>query len=155
LGVNKDLLAPRNGGLNHPWLFGEEHMSKRRKYKKKSASFVTAVQLDLDTEGFKYKKWGGEQSAKKGDWLVDNDGDKYTVSRESFATTYDFVSPGVYVKSAPVWAEIADKPGKVKTQEGETAYEAGDYLVSNDEDGRDAYAVTKEKFASMYELASD
>lgn len=130
-------------------------MSERRKYKKKSDSFVTAVQLDLDTEGFKYNKWGGEQIAKKGDWLVDNNGDKYTVAQESFATTYDFVSPGVYVKSAPVWAEIADKPGKVKTQEGETAYQPGDYLVSNNEDGTDAYAVAKETFVSMYELAGD
>ncbi len=130
-------------------------MSERKKYKKKSAAFVTAVQLDLDTEGFKYNKWGGEQIAKRGDWLIDNNGDKYTVSQESFATTYDFVSPGVYVKSVPVWAEIADRAGKVKTQEGETAYQAGDYLVSNDEDGTDAYAVSREKFASMYELASD
>jgi hypothetical protein len=130
-------------------------MSARRKYKKKASSFVTAVQLDLDTEGFKYQKWGGEQVAKKGDWLVDNNGDKYTVSQESFATTYELVSPGVYVKSAPVWAEVAEKAGKVRTQEGETAYQPGDYLVSNNADGTDAYAVDKEKFASMYELAGD
>jgi len=42
-------------------------MSERRKYIKKSDSFVTAVQLDLDIEGFKYNKWGGEQTDKKGD----------------------------------------------------------------------------------------
>lgn len=130
-------------------------MSERRKYIKKSTSFVTAVQLDLDIEGFTYNKWGGKQVAKKGDWLVDNDGDKYTVSRDSFAKTYKLVSPGVYVKSAPVWAEVAEKAGKVKTQEGETAYKPGDYLVSNNEDGTDAYAIDKEKFVSMYELASE
>jgi hypothetical protein len=130
-------------------------MSERRKYIKKSTSFVTAVQLDLDTEGFTYNKWGGKQVAKKGDWLVDNDGDKYTVSQDSFAKTYKLVSPGVYVKSAPVWAEVAEKAGKVKTQEGETAYKPGDYLVSNNEDGTDAYAIDKEKFVSMYELASE
>jgi hypothetical protein len=130
-------------------------MSKRRKYMKKSNSFVTAVQLDLDTEGLKYKKWGGEQIAKRGDWLVDNDGDKYTVSQESFAITYRFVSPGVYVKSVPVWAEVAERAGKVKTQEGETAYEPGDYLVFNNADGTDAYAMDKEHFSSMYELARD
>ena len=130
-------------------------MSERRKYMKKSTSFVTAVQLDLDTKGFTYNKWGGKQVAKRGDWLVDNDGDKYTVSRDSFAETYKLVSPGVYVKSAPVWAEVAEKAGKVKTQEGETAYKPGDYLVSNNEDGTDAYAIDKEKFVSMYELASE
>jgi hypothetical protein len=130
-------------------------MSERRKYKKKADAFVTAVQLDLDTEGFKYNKWGSEQIAKRGDWLVDNDGDKYTVSQKSFANTYEFVSPGVYVKSAPVWAQVADKPGKMKTQEGETEYNAGDYLVSNNEAGTDAYAVSKEKFTSMYEPVDD
>ena len=45
------------------------------------------------------------------------------------------------------------KAGKVKTQEGETAYEAGDYIVFNDEDGTDAYAMSAEKFESMYEPA--
>jgi hypothetical protein len=69
--------------------------------------------------------------------------------------TYEFVSPGVYVKSAPVWAEVAMQPGKVKTQEGETAYQPGDFLVSNNRDGKDAYAMDKKKFASMYELADD
>lgn len=130
-------------------------MGVRRKYKKRPTEFVTAVQLDLDTEGFEYNKWGGKQVCKQGDWLVDNQGDKYTVSQESFAKTYEFVSPGVYVKSAPVWAEVAEKAGKVKTQEGETAYEVGDYLVSNNEDGTDAYAVSAEKFESMYVLAKD
>ena len=130
-------------------------MSERRKYIKKSTSFVTAVQLDLDTEGFKYNKWGGEQVAKKGDWLVDNEGDKYTVARDSFAKTYKMVTPGVYVKSAPVWAEVAEKAGKARSQEGETAYKPGDYLVSNNEDGTDAYAIDKEKFASMYEPAGE
>src|SRR5215831_2695516 len=43
----------------------------RRRYKKKPTAFVTAVQLDLDTEGFTYNKWGGKQVCKRGDWLVD------------------------------------------------------------------------------------
>lgn len=130
-------------------------MSVRRKYKKKPTSFVTAVQLDLDTEGFVYNKWGGKQVCKRGDWLVDNNGDKYTVSKESFARTYEIVSPGVYFKSAPVWAEVAEKGGRVKTKEGDTGYQAGDYLVFNNEEGTDAYAISAEKFESMYKLAED
>ena len=130
-------------------------MGARRKYKKKPTSFITAVQLDLETEGFTYNKWGGKQVCKRGDWLVDNNGDKYTVSQDTFAKTYERVSPGVYAKSAPVWAQVAEKAGKVKTQEGETAYKAGDYLVSNKEDGTDAYAMSAEKFKSMYDLAED
>jgi hypothetical protein len=125
----------------------------RRKYKKKPTSFITAVQLDLDTEGFTYNKWGGKQVCKRGDWLVNNNGGTYTIAEESFAQTYEFVSPGVYVKSAPVWAEVAEKAGKLKTKEGETAYEAGDYLVSNNEDGTDAYAMSPASFKSMYERA--
>ena len=53
----------------------------RREYKKKPTAFVTAVQLDLDNEGFTYNKWGGKQVCKRGDWLVDNNGGKYTISR--------------------------------------------------------------------------
>ena len=131
------------------------HHGDQTQIQKKPTSFITAVQLDLDTEGFVYNKWGGQQVCKRGDWLVDNDGDKYTVSQESFAKTYEFISPGVYTKSAPVWAEMANMPGKVKTQEGETAYEIGDYLVSNNPDGSDAYAITAEKFLEMYEAAKE
>src|SRR5262249_14965503 len=54
----------------------------RRRYKKKPTAFVTAVQLDLDTEGFTYNKWGGKQVCKRGDWLVDNNGGKYTVCQD-------------------------------------------------------------------------
>jgi len=130
-------------------------MPIRRKYKQKPTSFVTAVQLDLDTEGFVYNKWGGRQACKRGDWLVDNNGDKYTVAQESFAKSYKFVSPGVYTKAAAVWAEVADQAGKVRTSEGETAYKAGDYLVSNNQDGTDAYAVSAKKFRELYDLAED
>ena len=128
-------------------------MVARQKYKKKPTSFITAVQLDLDTEGFTYNKWGGKQVCKRGDWLVNNNGGTYTIAEETFAQTYEFVSPGVYIKSAPVWAEVAEKTGKVKTKEGETAYEAGDYLVYNNEDGTDGYAMSPASFKSMYELA--
>jgi hypothetical protein len=125
----------------------------RQKYKKKPTSFITAVQLDLNSEGFTYHKWGGTQICKRGDWLVNNNGDTYTIAEKSFSQTYEFVSPGVYVKSAPVWAEVAEKTGKLTTKEGETAYEAGDYLVSNNEDGTDAYAMSEASFKAMYELA--
>ena len=130
-------------------------MGARRRYKKKPTAFVTAAQLDLDTEGFTYNKWGGKQVCKRGDWLVDNNGHKYTISQETFAKTYQLISPGVYVKTAPVWAEAPENAGKVKTQEGETTYTAGDYLVYNNEDGTDGYAVSADKFESMYTVADD
>ena len=126
--------------------------SRRRRYVKKSSRSVVAVRLDLDTGGFTYQKWGGEQRCKPGDWLVDNDGDVYTVDAEVFARTYRCVSPGVYVKTTPVWAEVASCAGRVITKEGISQYKEGDYLVSNNEEGTDTYRVTAAKFESMYEI---
>ena len=74
------------------------------------------------------------------------------LAREVFARTYRELSPGVYLKTTPVWASKASQAGTVRTKEGATDYQSGDYLVSNNEDGSDAYAVTAEKFESMYEL---
>ena len=125
-------------------------MAELTKYLKKTASQVVAVQLDLETDGLTYQKWGGTQSCKAGDWLVNNDGDVYTVDRETFACTYSAVSPGIYEKVAPVWAKVAEQPGQIATKEGVTHYQAGAYLVYNDPDGKDGYAVDAETFEKMY-----
>jgi hypothetical protein len=126
-------------------------MAERHKYQKRPELSVTAVQLDLETNGFTYRKWGGEQQCRQGDWIVDNQGDVYTVNRETFARTYKQLSPGVFLKTTLVWAERADKAGTIPTQEGTTDYEPGDYIVYNNEDETDGYAMGKEKFESMYE----
>ena len=112
---------------------------------------MTAVRLDLDTDGFTYRKWGGTQHCKRGDWLVNNQGDVYTVDGETFERTYRQVSPGVYEKNAPVWAEQAETPGTIQTKEGSTGYQKGDYLVFNDPGGKDGYAMTAETFHALYE----
>ena len=113
---------------------------------------MIAVQLDLETEGFAYRKWGADQKCEPGDWLVDNEGDIYTVDRDVFAKTYRKTRPGTYFKATPIWVEVATEPGSVDTQEGRSHYEAGDYLVSNNADGTDAYCISAAKFESMYEL---
>ena len=125
----------------------------RKKYVKRANQSVVAVQLALEGAGFTYEKWGGTQSCKKGDWLVDNDGDVYTVDANTFERTYARVGDGKYVKTAPVWAEVAQSSGRVQTKEGSTEYQPGDYLVFNQEDGGDAYAVSARKFEAMYEPA--
>ena len=127
-------------------------MGKRRRYRKRADQFVVAVQLDLKTDGFTYQKWGAQQRCEQGDWIVDNNGDHYTVNGEVFARTYRKISPGIYVKTTPIWAEVAAEPGQVDTKEGVSHYQAGDYLVSNNEDGTDAYCISAAKFESMYEL---
>lgn len=126
-------------------------MSHRRKYLKRANESVVAVQLALDTVGFTYEKWGGVQQCKPDDWIVNNNGDVYTVDRETFERTYRQVGVGTYVKIAPVWAEVAQEAGSVQTKEGVTHYLPGDYLVFNEEHGGDAYAVSADKFKAMYE----
>ncbi|MBL0713058.1 MAG: hypothetical protein JJV98_05095, partial [Desulfosarcina sp.] len=98
-----------------------------------------------------YRKWGGKQRCKQVVWLVDNSGDIYTVDQGVFAATYRQAAPGYYVKITLVWAEMVTAPGAVATKEGQSHYAAGDYLVSNNEDGTDAYCVTAAKFESMYD----
>lgn len=127
----------------------------RQRFRRKPDQAVSAVRLALDFDGFSYRKWGDTQRAAPDDWLIDNNGDIYTVSAETFARTYREVSPGRWVKVAPVWAERATEPGSVATQEGRTHYEAGDWLVSNREDGGDAYAISAGKFEKLYDPDPD
>lgn len=127
-------------------------MSDRKPYRRKPSQSVVAVQLKMDTDGFRYRKWGDEQHCKAYDWVVDNGSEVYTVDADSFARTYTAVGQGTYVKTGRVWAERAISPGRVKTKEGSTGYEAGDWLVSNEEDGSDCYAVSARRFDKLYEL---
>lgn len=128
-------------------------MTSRRQYRRRAGTVVTAVRLDLDTEGFTYRKWGDVQHCKAGDWVVDHDGDVHTVDADSFARTYRRVGPGRYEKHGVVWAEQANRSGAIETKEGRTHFEAGDYLVFNDEAGTDGYAMDAERFEELYEEA--
>jgi hypothetical protein len=124
-----------------------------QRYRRKQQTTVTAVKLDLETDGFTYNKWGGTQHAKRGDWLVSNQGDVYTVDAGTFDRTYREIGRGLYEKTANVWARRAEVAGSFKTQEGSTDYRPGDFLVFNDPDRKDGYAMKAEKFESLYELA--
>lgn len=126
-------------------------MSNLKPYRKKSTSLVTAVRLDLETSGFSYEKWGGTQQCKPGDWIVDNAGDIYTIDADVFGKTYRHVEDGRYTKSTPVFAQRTEHEGSIETKEGVTHYKAGDYLVYNDLEQKDGYAVTAAKFDEMYE----
>ena len=126
-------------------------MSTRKRYRRKPDQFVTAVQLRLEIQTFTYLKWGGMQRCKQGDWLVDNGGDVYTVDGDVFAATYRPLRPGAYLKVTPIYAVKAAGDGRVKTKEGVSAYRAGDYIVSNNVDGSDAYCISAERFDAMYE----
>jgi len=127
-------------------------MGNRRRYRKKHDQFVIAVKLDLEMDGFTYRKWGADQRCKQGDWIVENDGDVYSVDRDVFKKTYRRLTPGTYLKITPIWAEKTEQAGSVVTKEGTSHYRVGDYLVSNNEDGTDVYCISAGKFETMYEL---
>ena len=126
-------------------------MSEVKKYDAKKL-LVIAIQLPEKCQGLKYEKWGGLQAAKPLDWLVIKQGETYTIDAESFANTMEPLDqPGHYYKKSSVWAKIARDSGKIKTKEGLTNYKKGWYIVSNDGNFEDAYAMSEEKFKSLYE----
>jgi hypothetical protein len=129
-------------------------MTKKR-YVRRGDRPVVAVRLAFDTDGLFYRKWGGEQRAKPGDWVVDSGDDVYTVDAAVFARTYTQTGPGTYIKTSPVWARRATSSGNVQTKEGVTHYEAGDYLVSPGPDMADEYAVRAATFESLYVQADE
>ena len=124
-----------------------------QEYRRKEQTTVVAVRLELETNGFRYRKWGGEQRCKMGDWIVNNDGDVYTVDAETFDKTYRSVGRGVFRKDSRVWAERAKAAGVIRTKEGATEYQAGDVLVFNDAKGSDGYAMSADKFQKLYDAA--
>jgi hypothetical protein len=127
-----------------------DSMTTLRRYRKRPAQAVTAIRLELDTEGLRYRKWGAEQWGRAGDWLVDNRGDVYTVAADVFARTYREITPGRYIKTTPVWARRAETAGTLPTREGVSHYMAGDYLVFNQADETDGYCMAAERFHAMY-----
>ena len=130
-------------------------MANRKRYKRRPGTTVVAVRLALDTAGFSYQKWGGTQRCRPGDWVVSNAGDTYTVGADIFARTYQEVRRGEYEKVARVWAERATQDGELRTHEGISAFRAGDYLVFEEADGHDGYAVEAAIFDSLYAAEDD
>jgi hypothetical protein len=122
-----------------------------QEYRRRKGTEVVAIRLDLDTDGFTYEKWGGIQTCKRGDWIVYGGGSTYTVDAASFAKTYTELRPGLYVKVGSVWAKEAGAAGSICTKEGTTDYEAGDFIVCNDSNGEDCWAVSAEDFSRLYE----
>ena len=127
----------------------------RQRYRRKPDQAVIAIRLQLEFDGFTYRKWGADQRAQAGDWLVEHDGAVHTVAADSFARTYSAVGPGRWLKTTPVWAEAATQDGSVATKEGRTHFMVGDWLVSNAADGSDAYAISADKFQQLYEPDPD
>jgi hypothetical protein len=126
-------------------------MSELREYRRRHHTRVIAIRLDLDFDEFSYRKWGGMQTARPGDWLVHRGDETYTIGGDVFERTYRKVDPGLYEKETPVWARIAEADGVIRTKEGDTRYAAGDVLVFNDPEGADGWAMARKTFDDLYE----
>jgi hypothetical protein len=126
-------------------------MSTMQRYRKHPDQAITAIQLTLDTPGIHYQKWGAEQHCKPGDWLVENNGEVYSIDANTFSQTYRQIAPGRFIKTTPVWAEQATTAGSINTKEGVSHYQAGDYLVFNNPDRTDGYTISQATFLTMYE----
>jgi len=146
--------------FDRPWVTGAADDSQLKTYRRRAHTAVTAIRLDLTASSdnqpgdplFTYHKWDDTQTAKSGDWLVRNGDEVYTVDRESFKNTYTATAtPGQYIKTGTVWAKRASEAGCIQTREGSTRYDAGDWLVFNDADELDGYAVGDDRFSELYE----
>lgn len=121
-----------------------------KRYRRRDDAIVAAVRIDLDTDGFTYRKWGGEQVVRPSDWLVDNGREVYPVDAGTFAETYAPIAPGQYRKTARVWARQAEAEGRVASTSGWTRYAAGDMVVFASAAQNDGWAVPCEDFLALY-----
>lgn len=109
---------------------------------------VQAIQLDI---ALTYEKWSETQHSEVGDWLLSKNGETYTCPAATFAETYRLLPghEGWFYKHAEVDVEIATESGSVVTSEGQTAYVAGDYIVTNPDGSR--HAIEAARFGDLYE----
>jgi hypothetical protein len=128
-------------------------------YKRKDNTPIVAVQMAaIMFAEFVYYLWGGVQRAKPGDWLVFNPSVEqdptYTIDQKSFEATYAPVEGVVgHYRKRGVWARQATEDGEIATKEGGTQYKAGFWLVFNNANGTDGYAMSPENFEKLYEPA--
>lgn len=124
--------------------------SETKTYRKRGT--VVAVRLDLDMEPLCYQKWGGAQQAKPGDWLVLSNGDTYTIDAAEFAKTYEHMHhAGIYRKTTVTYAFAVTHSGSMTTLEGESEFEAGDFICASSPEMLDGYPVSRATFEATYE----
>ena len=125
-------------------------MSEHQKLVKRPDQAVHARRLDLDTDGFTYRKWGGQQRCKAGDWIVSSDGDTYTLDAKTFARNYRHLKDGAYLQPHAGLGRTGDR-GRRGADEGRRHQVSG-WRLSGLEPGRRrrGYAVAKAKFERTF-----
>lgn len=123
-----------------------------KQYERRPDGLIIAIQIRLDLEagGIAYRKWDSEQWGKRGDWLINDDGDTYTVSAENFANDYELSESGLYRNTAKVWAEEATGSGFVEIRGGTAPFVEGNMLVFSDPDRKEGQVFFYNKFNRLY-----
>ena len=104
------------------------------------------------TSDLGYRKWGGDQSASVGDFLVLNPAagnDLYTCEKTVMLSTYEEVTPNEFLKTASIEAREATSSGEIRTLEGFSKFQPGDFIVTNP--GGDQYVISARNFHEMYD----
>ena len=113
--------------------------------------YVIAVQLDLDTAGFTFRKWGAEQRVQARR-LARRQRRRRLHRRRGQSSR----APTASCAAAPTSRRRRCGPRRARRPAASPRRRAARttgrrLLVSNDEDGSDAYAVDAAKFEAMYE----
>ncbi|MGQ7787939.1 PGDYG domain-containing protein [Nesterenkonia sp. K-15-9-6] len=96
---------------------------------------------------------GAVMEAKPGDWIVDDDGQQWSVDAEVFAETYEAVSEGRYRKTGEVRARQIAQPTSLETLEGSDQLDAGDWVVQNA--SGECWGVSDARFRRRYQVLHD
>lgn len=109
-------------------------------------SVVRVIQLDAPLT------WnadhGSTMQAQPGDWLVQSEGDTWSVEDGIFRVTYEHLRDDLYRKVTPVLAVELPAAGTVLSREGMVEAEQGDLLVCNVTG--ECWSMPKEKFFQRY-----
>ena len=115
-----------------------------------SALVVQAVQVTEDSS------WttahGDRLKARAGDWWVFDGDDRWSVTADVFAATYEAVGDEGFRKTATVTAVQVDEPFAVDTLEGVATGAPGDWLVRNQTG--ECWPVPADVFARRYRLST-
>lgn len=110
---------------------------------------ITAIQLRMPIT---YELWGGTQTGKVGDWLVEKGNDTYTIDGTEFATSYQkhLTKHATYFKAEHIEAYEVRCDGYIETLEGRSKFKAGDYLACSPT-GK-TWCLTAKTLAEYYDL---
>jgi hypothetical protein len=109
--------------------------SKLQPHWLRNGTEVRAIRLDLELESFTYRQGDGVRTGKRGDWLVECQGQVTIVDEATFARSYKQIAPATYLHQSVVWA----------------APVSGGVLVCRDPEGKEGDVLCADRFHSLYE----